>query len=155
MLEKAGLKSYCDFKEQFTVQGERTTARPDVVVSLPNERVIVIDAKANYDGYMNAANADDPEEQEQHLKQFDRNFSDQIKSLSKKSYENLVKGSIDYVVMFVPGDQVLDTALRRQPDLIDRAARYACGTCKPGFLDLSSECGCTWLAREAACRKYA
>ncbi|MCA9279434.1 MAG: DNA recombination protein RmuC [Phycisphaeraceae bacterium] len=121
MLEKAGLKSYCDFKEQFTVQGERTTARPDVVVSLPNERVIVIDAKANYDGYMNAANADDPEEQEQHLKQFDRNFSDQIKSLSKKSYENLVKGSIDYVVMFVPGDQVLDTALRRQPDLIDRA----------------------------------
>ncbi len=122
--ELAGMTSYCDFSEQTsTVDGDGNMLRPDMVVTLPNQRMIAVDAKANIDAYMAAVNAADDQEREAHLERFARHIAEQARKLGDKKYWSLFDGSPEFVVMFVPGDQFIDAALARRPDLIDRAAQ--------------------------------
>ena len=122
--ELAGMASYCDFTEQESQRDEEgNLLRPDMVVKLPNDRVIAVDAKANIYPYLEAVNARDDSEREQHLDQYARNIAEQAKRLADKRYWTLWRGSPDFVVMFLPGDQFMDAALQRRPDLIDVAAQ--------------------------------
>jgi DNA recombination protein RmuC len=122
--ELAGMTNYCDFTEQTsTVDADGTMLRPDMVVTLPNKRMIAVDAKANIDAYMAAVNASDDQEREAHLERFARHISEQAKKLGDKRYWTRFEGSPEFVVMFVPGDQFIDAALSRRPELLDRAAQ--------------------------------
>lgn len=121
--ELAGMTAYCDFDEQsHTVAADGRALRPDMIVRLPNERVVAVDAKCNTYAYVEAAGATDPVEQERHLERFANHVADQVVKLSRKGYWAEFDGSPDFVVMFVPGDQFLDAALARKPDLLERAA---------------------------------
>ena len=121
--ELAGMTSYCDFDEQtHTVAVDGRALRPDMVVRLPNDRVVAVDAKCNTYAYVEAAGATDPAEQERHLDRFAGHVADQVVKLSRKGYWAEFDGSPDFVVMFVPGEQFLDAALARKPDLLERAA---------------------------------
>lgn len=122
--ELAGMVSYCDFTEQTSTRdGAGNLLRPDMVVRLPNERVIAVDAKANISAYLDAASARDETEREAHLERFARHVAEQAKKLSDKKYWSQFEGSPEFVVMFVPGDQFIDAALSRRPDLIEVAAQ--------------------------------
>ncbi len=122
--ELAGMTSYCDFAEQNSARtSDGDLLRPDMVVKLPNDRCIAVDAKANTYAYLEAVNAKTPEEAEEHMMRFTRHMTDQVAKLSKKGYWQNFDGSPDFVVMFVPGDQFLDAALTRQPELIEKAAQ--------------------------------
>lgn len=122
--ELAGMTSYCDFTEQTSSRdGEGNLLRPDMVVRLPNERVIAVDAKANIDAYVQAASSATPEEEQMHLARFADHIEGQIKKLSDKRYWSQFEGAPEFVVMFVPGDQFLDAALSRKPNLLDVAAQ--------------------------------
>ncbi|MEA5556283.1 DNA recombination protein RmuC [Nodularia spumigena] len=122
--ELAGMTSYCDFTEQTSSRdGEGNLLRPDMVVRLPNERVIAVDAKANIDAYVQAASSATAEEQELHFARFADHIEGQIKKLSDKKYWAQFEGAPEFVVMFVPGDQFLDAALSRKPNLLDVAAQ--------------------------------
>lgn len=121
--ELAGMTSYCDFTEQTSTRdGEGNLLRPDMVVRLPNERVIAVDAKANIDAYVQAASSATAEEQETHLVRFADHIEGQIRKLSEKRYWSQFDGAPEFVVMFVPGDQFLDAALARKPQLLETAA---------------------------------
>lgn len=122
--ELAGMTAYCDFSEQVTAprQGDEGTIRPDMVVRLPNDRVIIVDAKTNTLEYLEAARAETPAEAEAHLENFARHVSEQVSALSRKRYWSGFEGAIDFTVMFVPGDQFLDAALARKPGLMEAAA---------------------------------
>jgi DNA recombination protein RmuC len=120
--EIAGMRAYCDFDTQRTVtDADGSRLRPDMVVRLPNERVIVIDAKTNTQAYMEAISAKTPEEAEALLQQFATHVAEQVRALSRKEYRDSVAGSIDFVVMFIPADQLVDAALERRPDLLEAA----------------------------------
>lgn len=122
--ELAGMTSYCDFTEQTSTRdGDGNLLRPDMVVRLPNERVIAVDAKANIDAYVQAASSATAEEQETHLGRFADHIEGQIKKLSDKRYWSQFDGAPEFVVMFVPGDQFLDAALVRKPQLLETAAQ--------------------------------
>jgi len=122
--ELAGVTSYCDFTEQTSTRdGEGNLLRPDMVVRLPNERVIAVDAKANIDAYVQAASSATAEEQEAHLVRFADHIEGQIRKLSEKRYWSQFDGAPEFVVMFVPGDQFLDAALARKPQLLETAAQ--------------------------------
>ena len=122
--ELAGMTSYCDFTEQTSTRdGEGNLLRPDMVVRLPNERVIAVDAKANIDAYVQAASSATAEEQEAHLVRFADHIEGQIRKLSEKRYWSQFDGAPEFVVMFVPGDQFLDAALARKPQLLETAAQ--------------------------------
>lgn len=123
--ELAGMRSYCDFSEQDTrVDGEGNSLRPDMIVRLPNGRELVVDSKANLKPYIDAMEAATPEEAEGHLVRFADGIAEQAKALSKKNYWDLYKGSPEFVIMFVPGDQFVDAALARRPDLLEIAAAH-------------------------------
>lgn len=122
--ELAGMTSYCDFSTQTSVRNDDgELLRPDMVVSLPNNRQIVIDAKTNIDAYLDAIQAESDDERDRQLDRFARHVADQAKALSKKGYWSQYQGSPDFTVMFIPGDQFIDAALSRRPDLLDAAAQ--------------------------------
>lgn len=123
--ELAGMTSYCDFDEQSSTRdADGQLLRPDMLVKLPNDRVIAVDAKTNTYAYIEAVNAQTDEERELHLSRFARHVSEQAKKLSDKKYWAAYEGSPEFVVMFVPGDHFIDAALQRQPELIDVAAQH-------------------------------
>lgn len=121
--ELAGMSSYCDFAEQPTTRdADGNALRPDMIVTMPSSRTVVVDAKTNIQGYIDAMSADTPEEAERHLERFARHVSEQATALAKKRYWKDYDGSPEFVVMFIPGDQFIDAALRRDSDLLNRAA---------------------------------
>ena len=121
--ELAGMVEYCDFDEQFSGRdAEGSLQRPDMVVTLPNERMIAVDAKTNTHAYLEAIDAGSAEERERHLDRFARHVADQAKKLGDKKYWDLFERSPEFVVMFVPGDHFIDAALSRQPTILEDAA---------------------------------
>ena len=133
--ELAGMTSYCDFTEQTTTRdSEGTASRPDMIVRLPNERVVAVDAKTNTYAYLEAVNARDAEEREGHMDRFARHVADQAKKLAAKKYWAAWDGAPAFTVMFVPGDHFIDAALSRRPDLLDVAAQHGVILASPSSL---------------------
>lgn len=121
--ELAGMRAFCDFTEQSsTVDSEGNRLRPDMIVKLPNKREVAIDAKANLKPYLDAIEATDPAQVEAFLKAFADGIAAQASSLAKKGYWKHYENAPEFVVMFVPGDQFVDAALSRRPDLLEVAA---------------------------------
>ena len=120
IIELAGMTAHVDFVEQVQQDSGR---RPDVVVRLPENRVLPIDAKAPLQKYSDAYRESDPERQKALLREFAGSVRAMVTDLSRKEYwagfanEN----SLDFVVMFVPGDQFLNAALEQDPELMDYA----------------------------------
>jgi DNA recombination protein RmuC len=122
--ELAGMSAYCDFSEQESgVDGQGNVTRPDMIVRLPSERVVVVDAKTNIQGYLDALQAGTPQEAEACLDRFARHVAEQATALGRKKYWTQYSGSPEFVVMFIPGDQFIDAALTRQPEILESAAR--------------------------------
>ncbi len=107
-VELAGMTEYCDFFIQETIEGEDgRRLRPDMLVRLPNKRVIAIDSKAPLGDYTAAAQTADEEQRKSLLASHARNIRRHVDALSRKEYQNAVDGSLDLVVLFVPGEQFL------------------------------------------------
>jgi len=123
VVEVAGMRSYCDFTTQSSQRDEDgKLTRPDLIVKLPNGRVVAIDAKMNVDAYLDALDAKTPEEAEAHLERYAETVMLQAQKLARKSYWTSFDASPEFVVMFIPGDQLVDAALQRRPELIEYAA---------------------------------
>lgn len=153
VLEIAGMRDYCkDFTEQATTRGpDQDMLRPDVVVRLPNDRCIVIDAKANLDGYLQALDATNPEDAERHMESFASHVAEQAKRLASKNYQSRFDGAAEFVVMFIPGDQFIDAALQRRPDLLDLAIQHRVIIASPSTLiGLLSAVHVGWRERKLA-----
>ncbi|MBX3357921.1 MAG: DNA recombination protein RmuC [Phycisphaeraceae bacterium] len=121
--ELAGMVEHCDFVEQDqTVDDAGSALRPDMLVKMPSGRELAVDAKTNIRGYLEALDARTPEEAEACLERFAKNIGDQASALGKKNYWSRYEGSPEFVVMFVPGEQFLDAAMRRRPALLEEAA---------------------------------
>ena len=120
IIELAGMTAHVDFVEQAQQDSGR---RPDVVVRLPENRVLPIDAKAPLQKYSDAYRESDPERQKALLREFAGSVRAMVTDLSRKEYWAgfASENSLDFVVMFVPGDQFLNAALEQDPELMDYA----------------------------------
>jgi DNA recombination protein RmuC len=133
--ELAGMTAYCDFTEQASVRdGDENLLRPDMIVTLPNDRIIAVDAKTNTFAYIEAVNAGDAGEREAHLERFARHVAEQAKKLGDKKYWSAWEGSPEFVVMFVPGDHFIDAALARRPELLEYASQHGVILASPSSL---------------------
>ena len=123
VVELAGMRSYCDFTAQEAIRDEGERLRkPDLVVRLPNERLIAVDAKTSIDAYLEALDAPTPEAADELLDRYAANVHEQARKLAGKQYWKHFEHSPELVVMFIPGDQLVDAALERRPELVDFAA---------------------------------
>jgi DNA recombination protein RmuC len=121
LVELAGMTAHCDFEEQVHVAGNDGALRPDMVVHLPEGRDIVIDVKTPLDAYLTAAEAPSDELRAAALKRHAQHVADRVRMLSSKNYAAQFAQAPQFVVLFLPGDQFLSSALDQQPDLLDRA----------------------------------
>lgn len=121
--ELAGMRNYCDFAREESVRDdEGRLLRPDMTINMPSQRVIVIDAKTNIGAYMEALEVDSEVEKEACLERFAGHVCDQVAKLSAKAYWEQFEKTPEFVVMFVPGDQFIDAALQRRPELFEEAS---------------------------------
>ena len=123
-IELAGMSEYCrDFETQQTFTGEDgKRLRPDVIINLPNERVIAIDVKAPLSDYIAACNESDEARRAGLIAQHAKNLRRHIDALAKRDYQNNVGESLDFTVMFIPGEHFLSAALASDLALLDYAA---------------------------------
>lgn len=129
ILEQSGLRRDFEFHvQQVLPTGEsRAIMRPDVVVSLPHSRSVIIDSKVSLTAYTSAievendltgASTGEAIERARHfMSEHARSVRRHVDELASKSYADLQPGSIDMVLMFLPTDSALIAALRQQPDL--------------------------------------
>ena len=121
VMEQAGLSGHCDFNEQVTDQTEDGRQRPDAVIHLPGGRQIVVDSKVSLEAYMAAASADDPTQRNIHLKSHATNVQRHVDTLASKRYQANLDARVDFVAMFIPGENFFAAALEHAPDLLERA----------------------------------
>ena len=118
VVEAAGMSAHCDFTEQ-TSSGE---TRPDLVVKLPGERFIIVDAKVPDFDFLNALESAEPMKRAEALTAHAQKLKATIKALADRDYPRQFPNALDYVVLFVPAESLFSAALEGDHDLIVWAA---------------------------------
>ncbi|WP_455209787.1 DNA recombination protein RmuC [Kaarinaea lacus] len=121
LAELAGMVEHCDFFEQEHTQTENGAQRPDMIVRMPGSREIVVDVKTPLDAYLRAIEAGDEEAKARELEKHTKNIRERIRELASKAYWNQFKHSPEFVVLFIPGDQFLSSALDQDHNLLENA----------------------------------
>ncbi|WP_051109828.1 DNA recombination protein RmuC [Gleimia europaea] len=113
VLEMSGLTNRIDFLEQMQVG----TARPDVVVNLPGGGALVIDAKVPLDAYLKAIDEEDPSALRAHASA----VRSHVNQLANRRYSEVIAGSLDLVVLYMPSEALISASLEADPTLFEDA----------------------------------
>jgi DNA recombination protein RmuC len=117
--ELSGMSVHCDFTEQISVETESGRLRPDMIVHLPMEREIVVDAKVSLDAYLDAVPASTDDERKAKMDKHAQQVRAHMNRLGSKEYWSQFKQSPEFVVLFIPGESFLSSALDVDSTLIE------------------------------------
>ena len=118
VVEAAGMSAHCDFTEQ----AQSDDKKPDLIVKLPGERFIIVDAKVPDLDFLNGLDSADETKRAQALADHAAKLKATIKALADRDYPAQFKNALDYVVLFVPAESLFSAALEGDHDLIVWAA---------------------------------
>lgn len=124
VVEIAGMMKHCDFEEQVISEKDDNIIRPDMIVHLPENRTIIVDAKAPLSAYMNAVESSDDSEKNKLFKIHAKQVRNHCIALGNKNYTDQFVNSPDFVVMFLPGEVFFSSALEQDPSLIEFAIEH-------------------------------
>ena len=127
VIEHSNMVRHVDYVEQKTIEAkDGSKQRPDVIINMPGGRQLVIDSKAP-GRLLDAYDSKDQDEKEKLMGQFADDVWETVKSLGQKSYQDNIKDesgnkvSPDFVIMFMPGEHMLQIALMYRPTLWEEA----------------------------------
>lgn len=127
VVEAAGLTRYVDFDLQSTIETDAGAGRPDMIIRLPGDKAIAVDAKVPLDAYLEAsaiphtAQGAEGARRRTLLDRHVKAVRAHIDALAKKTYWAGLPSSPEFVVCFVPSESLLSTALEEDPSLLDYA----------------------------------
>jgi DNA recombination protein RmuC len=117
--ELAGMSEHCDFFEQESAQAEEGKVRPDMLVRLPNKKLVVVDSKAPLQSYLDSLESPSEEERKTKLRDHARLIQSHMQKLSAKHYWNQFPEAPEFVILFLPGENFFSAALEQNPYLIE------------------------------------
>ena len=117
--ELTGMLKNIDFVTQETIMTDDGILRPDLVVKLPGERNIVVDAKAPTKNFIESQNAQNESERARLLNEFAVKIRNHAKQLGAKEYWNQYKPAPEFVILFLPSEALFSVALQIDPNLIE------------------------------------
>jgi len=123
VVELAGMLPHCDFVEQVSTTTEDGRLRPDLVVRLPGDKQIIVDAKVPLAAYLDSIEATDDDTRARKLQDHARQVRDHLGKLSQKAYWQQFADSPDYVVMFLPDEGFFRAAWEQDAELVERGVR--------------------------------
>lgn len=123
LLEDSGLERGREYETQASHRDEEGKLKqPDVIIHLPDQKDIVIDAKVSMVAYERFYGAETDAERESALKSHLQSMRAHFTGLSSKNYEGLEGiNSLDFVFMFVPVEPAYILALQSDPELFQQA----------------------------------
>src|SRR6478672_9815100 len=124
VVELAGMVEHCDFDTQVGVRStdpEAAGVRPDMIIRLSGGRQIPVDAKVPFASYLEAVDCPDQRRRAALLAGHARALRAHVDALAGKAYWRHFQPAPEFVVLFVPGDPLLDAALSADPALSDYA----------------------------------
>ena len=121
VVEMAGMQEHCDFTTQTTsTTDEGKRLRPDLVVSLPGGKTIVVDSKTPMDAYLDAIEATEDSVRDEAMVRHARQVRTHISQLSSKNYTAQFEAAPEFTVLFLPSEAFFSAALGTDPGLIER-----------------------------------
>ena len=130
VVESAGLSQHCDFIEQSS--GDE--GRPDLLIKMPGERVIIVDSKVpDLDSLANIDGAD-PSTRTEACAAHAARLKTTMRDLAKRQYPRQFPNAFDYVVMFLPAESLYSAALEGDRDLHIEASRQKIVLATPATL---------------------
>jgi DNA recombination protein RmuC len=123
VLEESGLRKGHEYETQVSFTDDSGRRRqPDVIVRLPDDKDIVIDAKVSLVAYERYCSSDDEGERQAFLREHAQSVKAHINGLSTKGYEH-IEGlrTLDFVFIFIPVEAAFMAAFEHDPDLFRSA----------------------------------
>jgi len=121
VVELAGMSDHCDFAEQVTAGSEEGRLRPDLIVRLPAEREIVVDAKVSLEAYLDAIAAESEEARKEAMSRHAAQVRAHMNALADKQYWSQFPRAPEFVVMFIPGESFFAAAVDVDRRLVEDA----------------------------------
>jgi len=121
VVELAGMVEHCDFKEQVTseLNDDGKSIRPDMVIYLPGDKQIIIDAKVPLSAYLEALETNDDKLRKSLLIEHAKQIRSRISTLSNKKYWSQFQESPEFVIMFLPSEVFFSAAIEHDSSLIE------------------------------------
>jgi len=122
VLARSGLQADRDYRREVSFTTESGRQRPDVIVYLPQQKHLIIDAKVSLNAYTRYVNADDELDRKAALREHVQAVSDRIAELADRRYFDLGElNSPDMVFMFIPIESAFVEAMRADEQLFQKA----------------------------------
>ncbi|MFH1619264.1 MAG: DNA recombination protein RmuC [bacterium] len=129
ILRLAGFVEGINYQKQKTL--ESSGSRPDYTFLLPQGLKVNMDVKFPLDNYLRCLEAENPREKDEHRSRFLRDVRDRIKEVTTRDYINPEENTLDYVIIFIPNDQVYAFINENDREIIDEALRKKVVLCSP------------------------
>ncbi|HCN11588.1 MAG TPA: DNA recombination protein RmuC [Chryseobacterium sp.] len=117
ILEDSGLTKDREYFTQFNIKNENgENQRPDFVLKLPGNQLVIIDSKVSLNAYERMVSAENEEDRKMNLQLHIAAVKKHIDALAQKRYDNL-KDALDFTIMFIPVEPAFLTAVQYDQNL--------------------------------------